>query len=78
MLLWISYFTGTVSRMGGIDLAEIVAEVARWHQAAFADPQKSAIESPGFYKYKRGGESHAYSPASGKGACTRLCVCQRC
>jgi glutamate synthase (ferredoxin) len=56
------YFTGTVSRMDGIDLAEIVSEVARWHQAAFADPQKSAIESPGFYKFKRGGESHAYTP----------------
>ena len=35
------YFTGTVSRMGGIGLQEIADEMARWHAAAFDDPEKS-------------------------------------
>jgi glutamate synthase (ferredoxin) len=57
------YFTGTVSRLEGIGLKEIAAEVRRWHTAGFADPQKPEIDSPGFYKYKRGGEPHAFDPA---------------
>ncbi len=56
------YFTGTVSRLGGIGLAEIAAEVERWHQAAFGDPQRADTQSHGFYKYKRDGELHAYDP----------------
>ena len=54
-----NYFTGTVSRLEGVGLKEIAAEVRRWHTAGFADPQKPEIDSPGFYKYKRGGEPHA-------------------
>ncbi|MBE7474128.1 MAG: glutamate synthase subunit alpha [Anaerolineae bacterium] len=57
------FFTGTVSRLGGIGLPEIAAEVQRWHRAGFADPQRPEIQSPGFYKYKREGETHAYDPA---------------
>lgn len=57
------FFTGTVSRLGGIGLKEIAAEMERWHQAGFADPQRPEIQSYGFYKYKRDGEIHAYDPA---------------
>ncbi|MCG3209157.1 MAG: Ferredoxin-dependent glutamate synthase 1 [Anaerolineae bacterium] len=60
------HFSGTVSRLGGIDLAEIAAEMRRWHAAAFGDPDKAAIDSPGFYKFKRGGELHAYTPQTVK------------
>jgi len=60
------YFTGTVSRLGGIGLKEIAAEVRRWHKAGFADPQRPVIDSPGFYKFKRDGEIHAYSPQTVK------------
>jgi glutamate synthase domain-containing protein 2 len=56
------FFTGTVSRLGGIGLAEIAAEVERWHRGGFDDPQRPDIPSPGFYKFKRGGESHAFDP----------------
>src|SRR6185503_14934315 len=56
------FFTGTVSRLGGIGLRAIAAEVQRWHRAGFADPQRPEIQSPGFYKYKREGETHAYDP----------------
>ena len=60
------YFTDTVSRLGGIGLAAIAAEVRRWHQAGFADPQRPGIDSPGFYKFKRGGELHAFAPQTVK------------
>ena len=56
------FFTGTVSRLGGIGLAEIAAEMARWHQAAFGDPERAEVQSPGFYKFKRNGELHAFHP----------------
>ncbi|MCL4302829.1 MAG: glutamate synthase subunit alpha [Anaerolineae bacterium] len=56
------FFSGTVSRLGGIGLAAIAAETQRWHQAGFADPQRPDIQSYGFYKYKRDGETHAYDP----------------
>jgi len=60
------YFTSTMSRLGGIGLAEIAAEVQRWHRAGFADPQRPEIDSPGFYKFKRGGEIHAFDPQTVK------------
>jgi glutamate synthase (ferredoxin) len=60
------FFTGTFSRLGGIGLDEIAAEVERWHQAGFADPQRPEIQSPGFYKFKRGGEPHAFDPTTVK------------
>jgi glutamate synthase domain-containing protein 2 len=60
------FFTGTVSRLGGIGLKEIAAEVRRWHQAGFADPQRPEIQSPGFYKFKRDGETHAFDPTTVK------------
>ena len=54
------FFTGTVSQLGGIGLERIAGEVQRWHRAAFVHSQ--APDSPGFYKFKRGGELHAYDP----------------
>ncbi|MBE7549865.1 MAG: glutamate synthase subunit alpha [Anaerolineales bacterium] len=57
------FFSGTVSRLGGIGLEEIATETQRWYGAGFADPQRPEIQSYGFYKYKRDGETHAYDPA---------------
>ncbi|MDX1523629.1 MAG: glutamate synthase central domain-containing protein, partial [Anaerolineae bacterium] len=58
-----TYFTETVSRLGGIGLKEIAAEMARWHAAAFEKVEKINMQSYGFYKYRRDGELHAYDPA---------------
>ncbi|MCS7041065.1 MAG: hypothetical protein NZP34_15765, partial [Caldilineales bacterium] len=33
----------------------------RWHAAAFGS-DKPTLDSPGFYKFKRNGERHAFSP----------------
>ncbi|MDQ4076415.1 MAG: glutamate synthase large subunit, partial [Chloroflexota bacterium] len=54
------YFFGTPNRIGGVGLAALEAEVRRWHGTAWQSDE--GLDSPGFYKYKRGGEHHAFSP----------------
>jgi glutamate synthase (NADPH/NADH) large chain len=60
------YFTGTVSRLGGIGLAEIAAEVAARHAAAHpARPEERAhrkLELGGEYQWRREGEVHLFNP----------------
>ncbi|MBI3943295.1 MAG: glutamate synthase large subunit [Chloroflexi bacterium] len=57
-------FTHTPSRIGGIGFDQLSREVLSWHQAAFpataGDPVR--LDSPGFYKFKKGGEYHAWRP----------------
>jgi glutamate synthase (NADPH) large chain len=60
------YFTGTSSRIGGIGLAEIAAEVAARHARAYpANPAERAhrrLEVGGEYQYRREGEPHLFNP----------------
>ncbi|HLI15701.1 MAG TPA: glutamate synthase large subunit [Acidimicrobiales bacterium] len=60
------YFTGTTSRLGGIGLEEIAAEVARRHALAFhASPGRLAhreLEVGGEYQWRREGEYHLFNP----------------
>jgi glutamate synthase (ferredoxin) len=58
-----AYFTGSASHLGGIGLADIAAIVLRWHETAFTPDGQPTLDSPGFYKFKRSGEMHAFSPA---------------
>ena len=59
------YFTGTVSRIGGITLRDIEKNVDRLHTAAF-DPlgleNSTEIESRGSHKFRSGKEEHLYNP----------------
>jgi glutamate synthase (NADPH) large chain len=56
------YFTTTMSRIGGIGLAEIAREAIIKHKAAY-DPFRSEFpESKGTYAYRREGEAHAWNP----------------
>ena len=59
------YFTNTVSRVGGIGLAEIEALVDRNHARAF-DPLGlggvPTLDSIGEHKARAGGEDHLYNP----------------
>ncbi len=59
------YFTGTVSRIGGISLTDIENNVDKLHSAAF-DPlglsTSSELESRGSHKFRRGKEEHLYNP----------------
>ena len=60
------YFTGTVSRLGGIGLDEIAAEVAARH--AIANPTRPEerahrkLELGGEYQWRREGEHHLFNP----------------
>ncbi len=76
------FFDGTASHLDGIGLQEIAESVLAWHQLAYlpspsgralkgADARaggegEAALDSPGFYKFKREGELHAYNPAAVK------------
>jgi glutamate synthase (NADPH/NADH) large chain len=60
------YFTGTTSRLGGIGLDEIAAEVGARHHMAYPDrPSERAhreLEVGGEYQWRREGEYHLFNP----------------
>jgi glutamate synthase (ferredoxin) len=56
------YFAGTPAHLEGLELTDIAQIVLRWHAAGFGEGA-AALTSPGFYKFKRSGELHAFSPA---------------
>ena len=61
------YFTGTVSRIGGITLTDIAKRTDDQHSKAF-DPlgleTDLTLASPGRHKLRSGGEIHRYNPVS--------------
>lgn len=61
------YFTGTVSRIGGITISDIEKNVDRLHTSAF-DPlglgTDTELESRGSHKFRSGKEEHLYNPKS--------------
>ena len=61
-----SYFTGTPSRIEGLGLKEIAAEVAGRHAEAFVERKNGRLPDYGLYRFRRNGEYHAYSPATVK------------
>src|SRR4051794_17451010 len=60
------YFTGTVSRLGGIGLDEIALEVAKRHEIAYAERSTERahrdLEQGGEYQWRREGEYHLFNP----------------
>ncbi|GIW03508.1 MAG: glutamate synthase [Thermomicrobiales bacterium] len=59
------YFTGTPSRLGGIGMAEIEADVLRRHREAFGEPA-AKLPDPGFVRFRKDGEHHAFNPTAVK------------
>jgi glutamate synthase (ferredoxin) len=55
------YFEGTPSHLGGLHLNDIGKIVLNWHGRAFGG-EKVALDSPGYYKFRRDGETHAFNP----------------
>jgi glutamate synthase (ferredoxin) len=60
-------FTGVPSRLGGVSFGRIAANVLEQHDAAFADRtplagSRTNLPHPGFYKFKKDGEYHAFAP----------------
>lgn len=60
-------FAGTPTRIGGISFAKLEQDVLARHRRAFprqvATPRAATLQHPGFYKFKKDGEYHAFSPA---------------
>ncbi|HET8522569.1 MAG TPA: glutamate synthase large subunit, partial [Thermomicrobiales bacterium] len=59
------YFTGTPARLGGIGLKEIGDDILRRHAEAFGQPL-AKLPDPGFVRFRKDGESHAYNPTAVK------------
>ncbi len=57
------YFTGTPARVGGVGLREITRDVLSFHESAFDSKEKPELEDAGYYRYRTGGEFHAFNPA---------------
>jgi len=56
--------TGTATRLGGIGWADVAADGARSHAAAWSGPAElTALKHAGIYKWKKDGEYHAHAPA---------------
>ena len=60
------YFTGTVSRIGGLGLDEIQDETIVKHREAYyrRDADESYLASGGVYQWKKDGEYHLWNPES--------------
>jgi len=60
------YFTGTVSKLGGIDLETIAEEVAQRHATAYPRagiaPAHRELPIGGEYQWRREGEPHLFDP----------------
>ncbi|MFV0433584.1 MAG: glutamate synthase large subunit [Leucobacter sp.] len=60
------YFTGTASRLGGVGLDVIAAEVAIRHRAAYPDDPAAlahkTLETGGEYRWRRGEAPHLFDP----------------
>ncbi len=59
-------FKGTVSRIGGLTVAELAHEVMSFHSQAFPELNAKKLENYGFVQYRRGGEYHMNSPEMAK------------
>ena len=56
------HFPGTISRVGGVGLAEIETETLARHEAAFADDASDMLPPGGQYQWRKDGEPHLYNP----------------
>lgn len=59
-------FYGTTSRLGGLNISELAAEVISFHQRAFPELTVKKLENFGFVQYRPGGEYHMNSPEMSK------------
>ena len=59
------HFTGTTSRIGGVDVATLGAETLRRHAAAWtraSTAERSDLDAGGDYHYRATGEHHLWNP----------------
>ncbi len=56
------YFTGTSTRLGGIDLEVIAEEVCQRHLAGSRIPKRTPLRAAGEHQWRAQGERHLWSP----------------
>ncbi|GAB1450902.1 glutamate synthase large subunit [Draconibacterium sp.] len=59
------YFTGTISKIGGVGLEEITKEALIFHSEAYKTevaPEPFGFENAGVYAWRKYGEHHAWNP----------------
>lgn len=56
------YFGNTVSKIGGIDLADLTRDILAAHAEAYGDDAEGLLPHIGQYSYRKDGESHAWTP----------------
>ncbi len=59
-------FRGTISQLGGLNLAELNQEICRIHQRAFPELTQKKLENLGFIQARPRGEYHMNSPEMAK------------
>ncbi len=56
------YFTGTASRIEGLEMSHIAKETAKRHNVAYGALKNDPLRSGGIFQYKAEGEVHMYNP----------------
>ena len=56
------YFTSTASKIGGVGVAQISAEVAQRHARAYSAQRTNELQGGGEYQWRRDGELHLFNP----------------
>ncbi len=58
------YFTGAVTRLGGLDLDDLAQEALYKHHSGFSrqSPSANLLPEGGIYQWKRRGEAHLFNP----------------
>jgi len=54
--------TGTPTRIGGIGLAEVAEDTLARHRQAWRTGEPPALEDPGAFRFRKGGDYHAFHP----------------
>jgi glutamate synthase (ferredoxin) len=55
-------FAGCRSPLGGVGFRHLASSVLAWHREAFSPADDPGLRDRGFFRFRRGGERHAYSP----------------
>jgi len=55
-------FAGTVSRIGGVGFTHLAQDALALHSSAYGPNSAAQLDPGGFYRYRRDGELHAFSP----------------
>ncbi|HXW57949.1 MAG TPA: glutamate synthase large subunit, partial [Solirubrobacteraceae bacterium] len=56
------YFTGTASRVGGVDVDVLATEALQRHARAYPAPHDALLPVGGIYAWRRDGEHHMWNP----------------